>query len=756
MEARSRRGWIKNAFIVFLIVLLLLTFFSNTILNHSLPEVSAQYTQYDTISTAIRASGIVKANESYSVIYDEADNSVSVPKPGQTRKIVSVYVRQGSVVQIGDPILALEGGASAELTDAEKRLEELEHQYSLDLLDDSIRKANSDKAMSDSQKDLQKKQNELYELQQLYAVLQAGTDPTGTLKEQKKNAQKEAEGIQKQITELNSQIAKAEDEIRQAEGVIQEDYSGKPLTVRYSEAKTAYQNLQAEYDRLAGVVDQRQAAYDALLLTYADTDEIRAVSQTIESLRSSMENTVKGLERTIEDYYNSMMAETEAEAETPEIRDFKSILSAGLASQFYHVYGYLNVTIYSLDINPEMYVDFKGYIFKVTNDGVRRSIEDTLASIQKTDEELGEAYAKLQILGSGEINELENYAITRAMKEADEALKDAQNALADIQDSYSSAKSAYESLEKQKRSAETISNMEPLLAVYRRDLEIFQENLEAVNEKIAEIEEEIQDAAGAKDPEDVLEQMENLKTSIADLEDKIGIDTITAERTDKDMVYKREQQKKEIDSLKADIDAMKNAPAETVVTAPIAGKIVEMNYVAGNSISSGMEVTRIEVADLGYTCEISMSSDEARRIQVGTSCTVLNSWWYSDIKANVSQIRADPQSQGQNRIVVINVQGDSIYENMRLDFSIGDQSQSYDSVLPNSAIREDRDGKFVLVVESKQTPLSVRYTAVRYNVEILAADATKSAVSGLNGNEFVITSSTSPITNGQQVRLAEN
>ena len=80
----------------------------------------------------------------------------------------------------------------------------------------------------------------------------------------------------------------------------------------------------------------------------------------------------------------------------------------------------------------------------------------------------------------------------------------------------------------------------------------------------------------------------------------------------------------------------------------------------------------------------------------------------------------------------------------------------YDSVLPNSAIREDNDGKFVLVVESKKTPLNMRYTAKRVDIEVLASDDTQSAVSGLYGSEFVITNSTVPIADKQQVRLAEN
>ena len=40
-KKRGRRDWVKNAIIIFLAVLLVLTFFSNTIMNYSLPEVAA-------------------------------------------------------------------------------------------------------------------------------------------------------------------------------------------------------------------------------------------------------------------------------------------------------------------------------------------------------------------------------------------------------------------------------------------------------------------------------------------------------------------------------------------------------------------------------------------------------------------------------------------------------------------------------------------------------------------------------------------
>ena len=45
----KRREWVKTAAIIFLAVLRVLTFFSNTIMNYSLPEVATQSAQSGTV-----------------------------------------------------------------------------------------------------------------------------------------------------------------------------------------------------------------------------------------------------------------------------------------------------------------------------------------------------------------------------------------------------------------------------------------------------------------------------------------------------------------------------------------------------------------------------------------------------------------------------------------------------------------------------------------------------------------------------------
>ena len=72
-------------------------------------------------------------------------------------------------------------------------------------------------------------------------------------------------------------------------------------------------------------------------------------------------------------------------------------------------------------------------------------------------------------------------------------------------------------------------------------------------------------------------------------------------------------------------------------------------------------------------------------------------------------------------------------------------------------MRKDTNGDFVLIVKSKSSPLGNRYIASRVDVKILASDDTTAAISGsFEGDEYVITTSTTLIKSGDQVRLANN
>lgn len=116
-KKRGKRDWVKNAIIIFLAVLLVLTFFSNTIMNYSLPEVAAQYPQSTTLTTKIRGTGTVESAQSYNVTVQE------------TRTVAAVNVKKGDTIAAGDTLLTLDATESQELQDARTNLASLKLEY---------------------------------------------------------------------------------------------------------------------------------------------------------------------------------------------------------------------------------------------------------------------------------------------------------------------------------------------------------------------------------------------------------------------------------------------------------------------------------------------------------------------------------------------------------------------------------------------------------------------------------------------------
>lgn len=192
---------------------------------------------------------------------------------------------------------------------------------------------------------------------------------------------------------------------------------------------------------------------------------------------------------------------------------------------------------------------------------------------------------------------------------------------------------------------------------------------------------------------------------------------------------------------------------ELEVKAKVGGVIASIEVTAGNSIGPDTPLAKLNVADRGYTIKISVTAEQAKRVKVGDKADVVN-YWGGNVEAVLENIARDPNTSGNN-LLVFKLTGD-VDPNTNLTLSIGQKSASYDALVPNSAVRTDNNGTFVLALTSKSTPLSTRYTATRVPVQVLAQDDTMSAISGIGAGEFVITTSTKPIEAGTQVKLADN
>lgn len=293
---------------------------------------------------------------------------------------------------------------------------------------------------------------------------------------------------------------------------------------------------------------------------------------------------------------------------------------------------------------------------------------------------------------------------------ADKALSDAQTYLATVTDANN-----------QREASQTEGNLNAMKANYDLNIAVVQKELDAANALV-----------------------EEQTAVLTDLVSKIG------------NVTNLETLLENISKAQATVDELTAKAIDATVTADIAGTVTSINVTAGNTTSAAEPVAVLQPEGKGYTLSFSVTNDQAKRLSVGDKADLVNAWRYDDVDVTLASIKPDKTDPGQKKLLTFDVTG-SVTAGQTLNLSVGQKSANYDLIVPNSAIREDSNGKFILIVESKPSPLSTRYIATRVDIEVLASDDTQSAITGgLYGYEYVITTSTKPVEAGKQVRLANN
>lgn len=214
-----------------------------------------------------------------------------------------------------------------------------------------------------------------------------------------------------------------------------------------------------------------------------------------------------------------------------------------------------------------------------------------------------------------------------------------------------------------------------------------------------------------------------------------------------------EAAKKAIERKQAEVDKLRENADELEVKSSVSGTIASINASAGKSIGGEEQpLATINVTDRGFTVKIDVTNDQAKKVKTGDTAELVN-FWGGDAVATLDQITSS-QTAG-NRTLVFTLTGD-VQAGQNVTLSIGQKSANYDALIPLSGLREDSNGKFVYVLESKSSPLGSRYIATRVTVQELARDDKSAAVSGISSGDFIITTSNKPVEAGKQVRLADN
>lgn len=306
--------------------------------------------------------------------------------------------------------------------------------------------------------------------------------------------------------------------------------------------------------------------------------------------------------------------------------------------------------------------------------------------------------------------------------------------------------------------------------------------LEDFNRKASSLAEAQKNAEGAKEKVASYENKVNEKQKELDLKMNVSnIGNITAAKNqlveEKDKLSKAEanllllksqenqtiknvisevditSQKKQIEEQKKVIENIKEKAIGNSVSAPVSGIISEISYLAGEVTEPNKPLAVIQQKENGYSLSFSVTMEQAKKVKIGNVAEINNNWYGTDIQATLTSIKTDVENPAKNKVLTFDISGD-VQDGQSVSLSVFQQEESFDMVVPNSAVREDNRGKFVLSIESNQTPFGNRYLARRVDVKILGSDDNFTAIGGiLYGNEYIITTATKPVEDGMQVKL---
>ena len=209
----------------------------------------------------------------------------------------------------------------------------------------------------------------------------------------------------------------------------------------------------------------------------------------------------------------------------------------------------------------------------------------------------------------------------------------------------------------------------------------------------------------------------------------------------------------QIQRAQAKLDELLGGEEATIV-ARASGTIKTLSAGPGDTKKKDDIIATIEVPDMGYKMSFSVTNEQANRLRVGDTGTVSNFYWGSEITATLTSIEIDQKNPATNKILTFDLSG-NVSTGTELTVSVGQKSANYDVIVPSSSVRTDANGSYVLKLDSKNSPLGNRYYARRVPVEVLAVDDSNSALNAdLSYGDYVITSSSTPLKNGEMVRLA--
>lgn len=701
---KSRKDLIKNIAIVFLVIMLLLTFFSNTIMNWSLPQVSGKYTEYGEIKTGVRGSGTVISE----MTYTESVKGL--------RTVEAVYVNRGTEVQKGDLLMLFSATEVEGIEALEAEIASMQEAYDRAMLGQTDTDYSSEELTIKNAKE---------DLEELKAERAFYSD------EYVADVKKAAEDAETAVNEATERVEDLEEEIEEIS-----EHSSEPEIVA---ARQAVETQTEVYDNAVAAHEKALKAVEES--TYTDVSSLESQLDSMYSQLDSLEIELKyikednayvlGLEN---DVANTKTAMTKAEDALKKARE-----------------AYERVQETSPDTAEES-DEYKAMVAAETAyNNAKTTYDEAVVLRDSKAEEIKLARRAIQQKSADiEDVELSIYSLRSA-------IGDAKNENRMYEGHKNTANLRKQTMDSEKAKLDELTkNLEAVIKKYNKsvteELKTARKALERATEVKTEADKRLAELSVI---ESLDEQIKSSERSLESMELSLEQRKNNDANADKLAEYDLKKQLNAINQKRSELSELKGQSKEPYeLRATHSGTVTEVNFRAGEIASDGSAAVVVEVTESGYTLSFSVSNSEAVKVKIGDTATVSDTYWGQNAGAVLTKIV--PDAGGRTKTLTFEISG-NVNVGQNLTLTVGERSTGYSSVIPKTALREDSKGKFIYITKTKSTPLGNRYVATRLDVTVAAEDDKNVAIvtDDTYIYEYVIVSSTMPFEEGDYVRLSE-
>lgn len=256
-----------------------------------------------------------------------------------------------------------------------------------------------------------------------------------------------------------------------------------------------------------------------------------------------------------------------------------------------------------------------------------------------------------------------------------------------------------------------------------------------------------------------IETKQELKEAKMDLE-------ILQKEYDKLLIQKDHALKEhdlDIQSAELDLELKKNyikrleeeLNAAKEIVAPVDGFIQEINFSKGEIANESKPLFKMTYSDKGFEIKIYIDRMKASYLEVG-----------NDVNVKITHLDVR-KVKGKIREISENLQDEKDKMNLFIDFDVRDlkggeqgeihitkETQTYEVLIPNEAVRQSKTDFFVFLIKEKNGPLGNEYYVQKANIFCGGSDSSHTVVTdGLYEWDKIIVSSDKPISEGDRVKL---